>query len=728
MGIKNLNLVVALMVYIVGLTTWSVNRFRYFVSQETLVMILFQFNISLCWELGRNQGVGVEKRFGLGRYFYIAFALYRYPDGLGWGKRPGRNQGVGVEKRFGLGRYFYIAFALYRYPDGLGWGKRPGMGTLAMFRYYFWPNILEKDGTASLRSYSFSKKGNYFAYGISKSGGDWVTIYVKRTDLELGEKSQLNDVLEWNKYSNYTWTHDEAGFFYLKYPQPEKSGDKGTGNDVNKDSMIYYHKFGTPQSEDILAYKDPNDPYIMFDLTITIDGRYVIMSVRKDHKIMNKLWICDLEKTNYQIVENLDFIKIVDEFKAEYDYIVNEGTIFYFKTNSNAPRNKVVRYDLSHPEQGFIDFIKENSQDVLSHTVVVAETNLILIYMHDVHEMICIYDLSTGKHKTNLSIPIGTVDSIRGRKEDTEFFFKIVNYLNPGIIYKYDFIKESLTEYKRTIVKGLNSELFETKQVFIESKDKTRLPIFIIAPKNLKLDGNNPTLLYGYGGFNISLTPNFKPSWITFAQHYNAVIAVAITRGGGEYGEEWHKAGTLSNRQNVNDDFQSIAKWLIDNKYTRPEKLAINGGSNGGSLVCTCINQAPELFGVCVSDVGVLDMLRFHKFTTGYFWKSDYGDPDKKEDFEYIYKWSPLHNVQTKKPYPAVLLNTGDHDDRVSPLHSYKYIATLQHAVKNNPKPLLIRVYTNVGHGSGKPTQKIINETVDKFSFIALAIDAKWVE
>ncbi|CAG8509568.1 15576_t:CDS:10 [Acaulospora colombiana] len=561
---------------------------------------------------------------------------------------------------------------------------------------FFNPNIIEKDGTASLRTYSFSKHGNYFAYGISKSGSDWVTVHLKTTNLE--EQVQLDDAVEWIKFSTISWTHDEAGFFYQKYPRPEKDVDKGTETDTTKNAMIYYHKLGTPQTEDILIYKDPENPEYMFNVRISEDGRYVIVDITKDCDPMNKLWIFDLEKSNYEITG----LKVqVNNSMISFCSITNDNTRFYFKTNLNAPRYRVVKYDLAHPEEGFTEIVGEHPKDVLSSADVVAETNLVLTYMHDVKEEICIHDLTTGKHILDLPLPIGSVESLKGRKEDTEFFFKFISFLNPGIIYRYDFINKSLKEYRVTAVKGLKSDLLETKQVFVNGKDDTKIPVFIIALKSIILDGNNPTLLYGYGGFNISITPTFSPSWINFIQHYNGVVAVANIRGGGEYGEEWHKAGMLANKQNVFDDFQEVSKWLVENKITRPEKLTINGGSNGGLLVGACVNQAPELFGCAVASVGVMDMLRFHKFTIGHAWRSDYGDPDKKENFEYIYK---------------------------VPLHSYKYIATLQHVAKENPNPLTIRIDTKAGHGSGKPTKKIIDESTDKYSFIALSTGAEWVD
>ncbi|CAJ0643000.1 10713_t:CDS:10 [Entrophospora sp. SA101] len=581
---------------------------------------------------------------------------------------------------------------------------------------FFNPNTLEADGTAALNTYQFSEHGKYFGYGISKSGSDWQTFYVKSTSND-DVNDRLDDVVEWVKYFSFGWTHDEAGFFYTRYPEPDRSGDdKGTETDKNLNSMLYYHKLGTKQSEDILIYKDPKNPEHMFTAEISSDGRYVLIYVAKDCEPVNKLWLVDLEKTNGEIKNNIEIVKFIDSFEARYHYITNKGTTFYFNTNSNAPLYKVVKYDLDKPEKGFVDVIKEHSTDVLVCALVADKTNLVVIYMHDVKEKISIYELLTGKFIKDLPIPIGNVNGIKGDEKRSELFFKVGSFLNPGIIYRYDFSNDEFSIYKETQVHGLDSEKFEARQVFVESKDKTKIPAFIVSLKNLNYNGNNPTLLYGYGGFNKSITPSFSVSWLNFIQHYNGVIVVANIRGGSEYGEEWHQGGMLHNKQNSFDDFQYIAKWLIDNKITKPQKLAINGGSNGGLLVGACVNQKPELFGAAVADVGVMDMLRYHKFTIGYGWKSDYGDPDVKEDFEYLYKYSPLHNVQSAKPYPAILLTTSDHDDRVVPLHSHKFIAELQHTAKNNPKPLMTRIDMK------------IDEYVDKFSFIGLSLNLEWVD
>ncbi|CAG8479809.1 9682_t:CDS:10 [Paraglomus brasilianum] len=591
-------------------------------------------------------------------------------------------------------------------------------------KVFFDPNTLEEDGTAAIRTYNFSESGKYFVYAISKSGSDWATAYVKTT--AEGSNEKLDDVIDWLKYSYLDFTHDDVGFFYSRYAEP-KTDDKGTEIDKSLNPMIYYHKLGTLQAEDILVYKDPEHPEYLHYMGMSDDGRYVLLEITRSTERVNKLWITDLQKTGGKITENLEFYKIVDNFDAEYRYLTNDETVFYFRTNLNAPRSKIVKYDLSKPEEGFVDLVPECPDDILSSAHVVHQNNLILTYLHDVKEEIGIYSLHTGEKIRQLEIPIGAIAAVSGRRKDKEMFFHFTNFLNPGVIYRYNFVDSVLRVFKKTVVPGLNTDNLCTKQVFVPSKDGTKVPVFITSRKDVQLNGDNPTLLYAYGGFNYMVKPVFSVPWMMFIMFYKGVVAVANIRGGGEYGEEWHRAGTLQNKQNCFDDFQSVAKWLAGVKYTRPERLAINGGSNGGLLVGACINQAPELFGAAVSDVGVLDVLRYHKFTIGYAWKSDYGDPDKKEDFEYIYKYSPVHNVQSEKPYPSVLLTTSDHDDRVPPLHSYKYIAQLQHVAKNNPNPLTIRVDVKAGHGSGKPTQKKLDEATDKYSFILMALGADWV-
>ncbi|RKP15052.1 prolyl oligopeptidase [Piptocephalis cylindrospora] len=594
-------------------------------------------------------------------------------------------------------------------------------------RVFLDPNVLEEDGTASLSSLGFTEDGRYLAYGLSRSGSDWVTIYVK--DGETGK--DLEDVIEWAKFTGIEWSHDNAGFFYTRYPKPQvEDGKEGTETGTNVLSTLCYHRLGTSQSEDVtIIPADKEHPQYRAGAEVTDDGAYLIISVSESTARANKLWVTPLGEGGKVRVEDLKVDRIVDDFSGEYDYLANDGPVFYFKTNKDAPRYKVVRYDLTQKDKGFELVVPEHAVDVLDGASVVAEDNLILTYMHDVKSVLYIHDLRTGQRRRTLDLPIGSIGGVSGRREDPDMFYSHASFLNPGIIYRHRLGTGETSTFRVThLGGGVDVSDLEQQQVFVTSKDgKTQVPVFLVSRKGIKLDGSTPMFLYGYGGFSIPLKPAFSPTWLNFILHFGGCVAVANIRGGGEYGESWHEDGMLGNKQHVFDDFQSVARWLIQEGWTSPARLAINGGSNGGLLVGACVNQAPELFGAAVADVGVMDMLRFHKFTIGHAWKADYGDPEVKEDFETVLRYSPLHNVQVDKPYPSVLLTTSDHDDRVVPLHSYKYIAELQYrAGPLTPNPLLIRIETKAGHGAGKPTKKRIEEAAEKYAFIAMAIGATW--
>ncbi|RKP11067.1 prolyl endopeptidase-like protein [Thamnocephalis sphaerospora] len=593
---------------------------------------------------------------------------------------------------------------------------------------FFDPNVLEKDGTAALNTYSFSDSGHLFGYGISRSGSDWMTLHVRVAADGVHGKAgaDLVDEIQWAKFTGITWSHDDQGFFYGRFPEPSVEKDKaGTETGSNLNAMLYYHRLGTPQSEDQLIVRDPDHPHYMFGAEVTDDGRWLVVTTTRDCDPVNRVWVAPLEDGG-RVPKQLEFRFVVDNFDAAYDYITNDGSLFYFKTNADAPRYKVVTYDLDRPERGFVDLIPQHDKDVLDTVGVVAGDKLFVHYLRDVKSVLDLHQLQTGEKVRNLPLPIGSLAGLSGRQRDRELFFKFASYLNPGVIYRYDADADAISTFLTTEVAGFDGDAFETKQVFVRSKDGVEFPMFITARKGIPLDGSRPAILYGYGGFNIPLQPSFSPAWVAFAKYFDGVVAIANLRGGGEYGEAWHKDGMLHKKQNVFDDFQSAAKYLADHHYTQPNRLAIHGGSNGGLLVGACVNQAPELFGCGLAAVGVMDMLRFHKFTIGHAWKSDYGDPDVKKDFEYIRAYSPLHNVRADVTYPSVLLTTSDHDDRVVPLHSYKLIAELQHTLPDNKNPLMIRVETKAGHGAGKPTAKQIEEWVDKFAFIATSLGISW--
>lgn len=591
------------------------------------------------------------------------------------------------------------------------------------------PNSLSEDGTLSLRGSAFTEDGLTMAYGLSQSGSDWITIKFKSAP--SGE--DLPDVLERVKFSSMAWLHDHKGFFYNSYPLQDGKVD-GTETTSNLHQKLYFHRLGTEQKEDVLVAEIVDHPKWMIGAEVSDCGRYLILSPREGCDPVNRLFIVDLQALKDPISGLLPYKKIVDDFKAEYEYITNEGSVFTFKTNLDAPNYKLINIDVNNPDpENWATLVTEKSPAVLEWAACVNGNKLILCYLSDVKNELYVHDLTSGRQIFQFPLNVGTVSGFSGKKKGTEVFYQFMSFLTPGIIYHCDM---SGQEYKPKIfkeisVKGFDATLFETEQVFFKSKDGTTVPMFIVHKKGLKKDGNNPTMLYGYGGFSISITPSFSPSRIVFLQNLGGVYAVANIRGGGEYGETWHKAGSLGKKQNVFDDFQWAAQYLIKENYTNNKRLFINGGSNGGLLVGACLNQRPDLFAAGIAQVGVLDMLRFHKFTIGHAWITDYGSSDNAEQFQWLIKYSPLHNMPkpSSQQYPSLLLLTGDHDDRVVPLHSLKFIAELQNkfgSLDIQKNPLLIRVDTKSGHGAGKPTAKVIEELADIYSFVYQTVGLKW--
>lgn len=589
------------------------------------------------------------------------------------------------------------------------------------------PNKLSEDGTVALAGRSFSDDGEFFAYSLSNKGSDWVTIKFMKVD----GQEQLPDTLENAKFTSMAWTHDNKGLFYNRYPTGEKAD--GTETDLNLNQKLYYHVLGTGQSEDFLCSEFPEHPKWSIGAEVSDCGRYLILTPHEGCAPVNRLFYCDLGNQD-GIRGVLPFVKIVDNFDAEYEYITNEGTLFTFKTNLKSPRYKLITIDFSKPEMvNWTTLVEEDEKDVLEWAACVKQNLLVLCYLHDVKSVLRLHK-HTGERLMTFPLDIGSIVGYSGKKKDSEIFYQFTSFLTPGVIYHCDLTQEDFQPkvFRETNVKGFDSSQYQTVQVFYPSKDGTKIPMFIVHKKGIELDRSHPLYLYGYGGFNISITPSFSVSRIVFMRHLGGIIAIPNLRGGGEYGETWHQAGCFGNKQNVFDDFQYAAIYLSQQKYTSPEKITICGGSNGGLLVGACINQRPDLFGCAVSQVPVMDMLKFHKFTIGHAWTTDYGSPDKEEDFQWLIKYSPLHNIKIPEngvQYPSLLLLTADHDDRVVPLHSLKYIAQLQQCVGSYEKqtnPLLIRIDTKAGHGFGKPTAKIIEEYSDIYGFISRSLNLKW--
>ncbi|EZA56288.1 prolyl endopeptidase isoform X1 [Ooceraea biroi] len=590
-------------------------------------------------------------------------------------------------------------------------------------KVFFDPNTLSEDGTVAISSSSFSEDGNIFAYGLSKSGSDWSTIHFLNT--QTGEK--YPEVLEKVKFSPITWTHDNRGIFYGQYRDQQGKTD-GSETLGNQNQKLCYHIVGTSQADDVIAVEFPEEPLYRIGAEVSDCGNWLIVTPLKDCRD-NLVYFTPL-KAGMTISNNLPLTQVVDKLEADYEYVTNIGTKAVFRTNKNAPNYKLIAIDLlDYGEDKWVDLLPEHSENVLDWATAVDGDKFVACYIQDVKNILQLHCLKTGEVLRTFPLDLGTVVGFSGEKKYSEIFYQFTSFLTPGIIYTIDLKKEQEPRVLREIkVKGFDASLYKTSQIFYTSKDGTKIPMFIVTKNDAVLDGKMPALLYGYGGFNASIQPTFSVTRLVFIQHLNGVLAVANVRGGGEYGEKWHNAGRFFNRQNVYDDFQYAAKYLVENGYTTSAKLTIQGGSNGGLAVAVCINQRPDLFGAAIAQVGVMDMLRFHKFTIGSAWVSDYGSSDDLKHFQNLLKYSPLHNVRIPADdtqYPAMLLLTADHDDRVVPLHTLKLTATLQHTLGNVPKqenPLLARIDTKAGHGGGKPTMKVIEESTDILSFIVQSL------
>ncbi|HVI07079.1 MAG TPA: prolyl oligopeptidase family serine peptidase [Candidatus Binatia bacterium] len=563
------------------------------------------------------------------------------------------------------------------------------------------PNTLSSDGTVALSGTAVSDDGKLMAYGIATSGSDWNEWHVR--DVDTGK--DLPDDLKWVKFSGASWTKDNKGFYYSRYDEPKGAALR----EANYYHKLYYHRVGTAQSEDKLIYERPDNKELGFAGSVTDDGHYLIISVWQGTSPKNRLYYKDLTNPNSEVV------RLLDDFDAQYNFIDNDGPVFWFQTDLDAPRGRMIAIDTRHPERANWKSIVPQSEDKLDFANVV-DNVFLLGYLKDAKTEVRVYDLG-GKFIRNVDLPgIGTAAGFGGKRKDKETFYAFTSFTSPAAVYRYDPQAGASSVFRKPKV-DFDPSLYETKQVFYHSKDGTRVPMFITYKKGIKLDGQNPTLLYAYGGFDISLTPFFSVSNLVWLE-MGGIYAQPNLRGGGEYGEEWHQAGMKLKKQNVFDDFIAAAEWLIANKYTSTPKLAIRGGSNGGLLIGACETQRPDLFGVALPEVGVMDMLRFHKFTIGWAWTSDYGSSDDPTEFKALYAYSPLHNIKPGTKYPPTLIATSDHDDRVVPGHSFKFAATMQ-ADQAGPAPILIRIETKAGHGAGKSVTKLIDETSDTWAFVA---------
>ncbi len=604
------------------------------------------------------------------------------------------------------------------------------------------PNTLSSDGTVALTSSVPSENGRLLAYGVAKSGSDWQEIRVR--DVDTGR--DLADTVRWVKFSGVSWTKDNKGFFYSRYAEPVAGNPLLNANKFHK---LFYHRIGRRQSSDELVYDRVDQPDWRFSGEVSDDGQYLIIHVSEGSAGSNRLYFKDLASPDRPRI-NAPVVRLIDRLEASYDFVGNNGTEFVLRTNKSAPRERLIGVDIDNAREDNWRTLIPESKDLLQAADFVGD-RLVTRYLQDAQASIRFYlvpdealrgagrpqgqggtrragagsTISGGARggpyrlERELQLPGPGMASFSGDRGDREMFYSFTSYLYPSTVFRYDIRTGVSTTFRAPRV-DFDPSLYETKQVFYQSKDGTRVPMFITARKGLALDGNNPTILYGYGGFNISQTPGFSISNLLWLE-MGGVYAVANIRGGGEYGREWYEAGTLARKQNVFDDFIAAAEYLQRERYTSPRKLAISGGSNGGLLVGAVLNQRPELFGAALPAVGVMDMLRFHKFTIGWAWTSDYGSPDKPDEFPALRAYSPLHNIRRGGRYPATLITTADHDDRVVPGHSFKYAAALQ-AAQGGPAPILIRIETKAGHGAGKPTSKQIEEAVDKFAFLVRAL------
>lgn len=561
------------------------------------------------------------------------------------------------------------------------------------------PNTLSADGTIALVGITPSRDGKLAAYALASAGSDWTEIRVREVD----SGKERPDVIKWSKGGDVTWTKDGKGFFYAAFDAPAP-GQELTAQNFNH--KLFYHRLGAAQSDDKLVIFKPEHKEWFYGAQISDDGRWLVVTVTKSTNEENLVFYRDLAGKDAHLTS------LIGEFKANYSFVDAVGGTFYFRSNDGAPRGKLVAYHAA--KNTWTDVVPESADSLLGANIV--DDKLLVMYLQDAHSAVRVMDLD-GKPVRDIKFPgVGSAAGFGGRRAERETFYTYTDMVTPPSVYRYD-LRSGESKLWKAPRPPVDLTRFESAQVFFPAADGTRLSLFLAHKKGLKRDAQNPTILYGYGGFNVPMEATYSPAAIEWME-MGGVFAIAVLRGGGEYGEKWHRAGMLDKKQNVFDDFIASAEFLIKDGITSPKKLAISGGSNGGLLVGACVTQRPDLFGAALPAVGVMDMLRFHKFTIGWAWAEEYGSSDNADQFKFLYAYSPLHNVKPGTAYPPMLLTTADHDDRVVPAHTFKLTAALQ-AAQGGPAPILVRIDVKAGHGAGKPTTKTIEEAADKFAFLA---------
>jgi prolyl oligopeptidase len=574
------------------------------------------------------------------------------------------------------------------------------------------PNTLSPDGTVAISTVAPSPDGTLLGYGVSTSGSDWQEFRVR--DVRTGR--DLADTLRWIKFSGIAWTKDNRGFFYSRFDTPTEAEQRSgaTRAAANRGHKVYHHRLGEPQSDDRLILERPDNPDWLFRTEVSDDGQYAVITISQGSDERTRLYFVDLGQARRPAIRN-PVVRLLDEYDAAYDFVHSEGMVFYVRTNHQAPNSRLVAIDINARRPSAWRTVIPNGPDALIAADVIGR-RVVATYLADAQSSVRMFSLR-GQPLGQLPLPgIGTVSGIAGERNDRNFFYSFTSFLDPPTIYAFDLERRINLLYRQPTI-AFDPSRYETRQVFVTSRDGTRVPMFVTSRRGLTLDGRNPTLIYAYGGFNISMTPVFSPTTLAWLD-MGGVYAVPNLRGGGEYGRAWHEAGMLRRKQNVFDDFISAAEYLVREGYTSAGRLAISGGSNGGLLVGAVMTQRPDLFAAALPAVGVMDMLRYHKFTIGWAWASEYGTADDPAAFRYLLAYSPLHNIRPGTCYPATLVTAADHDDRVVPSHSFKFAATLQ-AAQGCDRPTLIRIETKAGHGAGKPTSKQIEEAADRLTFLA---------